>query len=336
MTQTGSARPLSPLEPGQPAPDFTLPAINREGEISLADYRGRSALLLALFRRLYCPFCRRAIAQLGVTADKLRPLGVETLAVVATAADRARLYFRYRPARVALVFTLLETASADATVAAGTRAAAVLPPPAPSLDGGAARAITPPEFFTEQEITAMRGGIASIYSIDPQADRYTDHGVGGPVEFAAFDARDAVPHRLYLGHGELFKLAGSEALPSLSHVRGVPSDFAKLVEAASGYVPWLHPLDHYGTLDPAPDQVVEAPAATWPEVAARRGSGVRHLDDQRAPASTSGAVQSSRTSTNSCGRSSDGRCATSGQSMRRAPEMPARMREAASSVVSRS
>jgi peroxiredoxin len=102
MTQTGSARPLSPLEPGQPAPDFTLPAINREGEISLADYRGRSALLLALFRGLYCPFCRRAIAQLGVTADKLRPLGVETLAVVATAADRARLYFRYRPTRVAL------------------------------------------------------------------------------------------------------------------------------------------------------------------------------------------------------------------------------------------
>ena len=36
---------------------------------------------------------------LGQTADKLRELGVETVGVVATPADRARLYFRYRPPR---------------------------------------------------------------------------------------------------------------------------------------------------------------------------------------------------------------------------------------------
>lgn len=90
------------LRPGAPAPDFTLPTIHRDGHVSLADYRGRTPLLLALFRGVYCPFCRRAIAQLGVTADKLQGLGVETLAVVATQLDRARLYFRYRPTRVAL------------------------------------------------------------------------------------------------------------------------------------------------------------------------------------------------------------------------------------------
>lgn len=42
-----------PLQLGQPAPDFTLPAVDGEGTVSLADYRGKSPLLLALFRGLY-------------------------------------------------------------------------------------------------------------------------------------------------------------------------------------------------------------------------------------------------------------------------------------------
>jgi hypothetical protein len=36
---------------------------------------------------------------LGVTAETLRGVGVETVGVVATAADRARRYFSYRPPR---------------------------------------------------------------------------------------------------------------------------------------------------------------------------------------------------------------------------------------------
>lgn len=48
---SGERRP--PVQPGEPAPDFTLPAANREGSVSLADYRGRSPLLLALYRGLY-------------------------------------------------------------------------------------------------------------------------------------------------------------------------------------------------------------------------------------------------------------------------------------------
>jgi hypothetical protein len=39
-----------PLQPGQPAPDFTLPTVPDEGFVSLADYRGRSPLLLVLLR----------------------------------------------------------------------------------------------------------------------------------------------------------------------------------------------------------------------------------------------------------------------------------------------
>jgi peroxiredoxin len=97
---TMSERP--PLTPGESAPDFTLPAVGREGTVSLGDYRGRSPVLLAMFRGLYCPFCRRAIAQLGATTDKFEALGVKTLAIVATTTDNARLYFRFRPTRAPL------------------------------------------------------------------------------------------------------------------------------------------------------------------------------------------------------------------------------------------
>ena len=92
----------APVKLGDPAPQFALPAVNREGQVSLDDYRGRSPVLIALFRGLHCPFCRRQLVQLGTTQDKLKALGVETMAVVNTPLERARLYFKYRPARVLL------------------------------------------------------------------------------------------------------------------------------------------------------------------------------------------------------------------------------------------
>ena len=73
-----------PLGEGDPAPDFALPAVNREGQVSLDDYRGRSAVLIGLFRGLHCPFCRRQVVQLGTTQEKLKAMGVETMAVVNT------------------------------------------------------------------------------------------------------------------------------------------------------------------------------------------------------------------------------------------------------------
>ena len=92
----------SPLQPGDPAPDFVLPTVDRDGTVSLADYRGKTPVLLAPMRGLYCAFCRRHIAQLGFTRQKLRALGVEVLAIVATTPERARLYYRFRPAGVPL------------------------------------------------------------------------------------------------------------------------------------------------------------------------------------------------------------------------------------------
>jgi len=87
----------SPLQPGDRAPEFTLPAVDREGTVSLADYRGRTPLLLGLFRGIYCPFCRRAIVRMGQAAGQLKAEGVEALAIVATTPENARFYFRFRP-----------------------------------------------------------------------------------------------------------------------------------------------------------------------------------------------------------------------------------------------
>jgi peroxiredoxin len=92
----------TPAQPGQAAPDFVVSAVQAEGMISLADYRSRTPLLLGLFTGLFCPFCRRAIAQMAATSEKLKPLGVESLAIVATELDNARLYFKFRPTRLAL------------------------------------------------------------------------------------------------------------------------------------------------------------------------------------------------------------------------------------------
>jgi len=91
-----------PLQPGDPAPDFMLRAIHSDRVVSLDDYRDRSPLFLALFRGLYCPFCRRAIAHMAASAEKLKPLGIESLGIVATELENARMYYSFRPVRLEL------------------------------------------------------------------------------------------------------------------------------------------------------------------------------------------------------------------------------------------
>jgi peroxiredoxin len=58
-----SETPERPLRPGDPAPHFNLLAVNRDGRIDLSHYRGRSSVLVGLFRGLESPFCRRQLVQ---------------------------------------------------------------------------------------------------------------------------------------------------------------------------------------------------------------------------------------------------------------------------------
>ena len=94
-----------PLQPGEPAPSFALPAVNLEGMVSLDSLRGRP-FLVGFFRGLHCPFCRRQVTQLAAVQPALRAAGVETLAVINTPVERARLYFRHRPTPVTLLSDL--------------------------------------------------------------------------------------------------------------------------------------------------------------------------------------------------------------------------------------
>lgn len=86
-----------PLQPGDRAPNIVLDAITRDGKIALEDFRGHSPILVGMYRGLHCPFCRRHITAQAQVDVALRDKGVESLTVVNTPIERARLYFRYHP-----------------------------------------------------------------------------------------------------------------------------------------------------------------------------------------------------------------------------------------------
>ncbi|MBZ9862982.1 redoxin domain-containing protein [Mesorhizobium sp. CA12] len=88
---------LVPLQPGDRAPNVVLDAITQDGKIALDDFRGQKPVLVGLFRGLHCAFCRRHIAAQARLDPELREKGVESLTVVNTPIERARLYFRYHP-----------------------------------------------------------------------------------------------------------------------------------------------------------------------------------------------------------------------------------------------
>jgi peroxiredoxin len=85
------------LQAGDVAPNIVLDAINRPGKVAIDDYRGRTPVLIGIFRGLHCPYCRRHIAAMAQLEPALREKGIDMLTVVNTPIERARLYFRYRP-----------------------------------------------------------------------------------------------------------------------------------------------------------------------------------------------------------------------------------------------
>src|SRR3954454_11573155 len=83
---------MLPLQPGDRAPNVVLDAITREGKIAIDDFRGQKPVLVGLFRGLHCPFCRRHIATMSQLTPALNEKGIESLTVVNTPIERARLY----------------------------------------------------------------------------------------------------------------------------------------------------------------------------------------------------------------------------------------------------
>jgi len=102
---------IGPLQPGERAPNFVLEAVTREGKVAIDDFRGQKPVLVGLYRGLHCPFCRRHIAALAQLGPVLREKGVESLTIVNTPAERARLYFRYHPMPALLAASDPERAS---------------------------------------------------------------------------------------------------------------------------------------------------------------------------------------------------------------------------------
>src|SRR5713101_8317512 len=92
-----TSQPDRTLQPGDVAPNVVLDAITRQGKVAVDDYRGRTPVLIGIFRGLHCPYCRRHIAAMAALEPALRGQGIDMLTVVNTPIERARLYFRYRP-----------------------------------------------------------------------------------------------------------------------------------------------------------------------------------------------------------------------------------------------
>src|SRR4051794_8682351 len=158
---------------------------------------------------------RTAAAMLAIVARQLEIVGQSLNALP----DRDRLAFAdacanallpASAARAPLVFELLDQAPRDLVLPAGSRVAARLPQLPPSLSGEAAAATASEAVFaTEETIVLSRGKLAAFYSIDPAGDTYTDHLPTVVTGSELFADAGPVPHELYLGHDEYFRLAGA-------------------------------------------------------------------------------------------------------------------------------
>ena len=155
-----------PVLPGEPAPAFTLPAIDSDKPISLMDYIGRSPVFLALHIGLWCPFCRRHIAQMGVTEAKLKSIGIESLGVVATPVENARLYFQYRPTRLRL--------AADPDLSTHRAYGVPKPVPTPELMKAVGETLINPDNVFPKPLPVPEAA-ATIGRLDGYKDNETDN-----------------------------------------------------------------------------------------------------------------------------------------------------------------
>ena len=201
---TLESRPV--IQAGDSAPNFTLPAAHGEGVVSLSSYRGRTPVLLTLLRGLYCPFCRRHVAHLGALAPKLEAEGVELVGVVATAPERSRLYFRFRPPRFSL--------AAD-------------PELSTHRTFGLPNAPLTPEIVSVAQAAAARDLRAANQPVPPENPLAALRGLDG-FESTEVDDADLQRHQAQLCGQFLIDRAGIVRWSSVECARGGPGSFGEL------------------------------------------------------------------------------------------------------------
>ena len=81
---------------GRAAPEFRL-ACAQGGEVGPQDFRGAKRVVLWFSKGLFCPFCRRNMAQLGLRYPEIQALQAEILQVTHNTLDEARGYLKHYP-----------------------------------------------------------------------------------------------------------------------------------------------------------------------------------------------------------------------------------------------
>jgi peroxiredoxin len=81
---------------GRAAPEFKL-ASAQGGEIGPQDFRGAKRIVLWFSKGLFCPFCRRNMAQLGLRYPEIQAMQGEILQVTHNTLEEARGYLKHYP-----------------------------------------------------------------------------------------------------------------------------------------------------------------------------------------------------------------------------------------------
>ncbi len=81
------------LAVGTVAPNFRLASAQGQ-DLTLAEYRGRKNVLVWFSKGLFCPFCRRYMAQLRLGYPELQTRDTEILQITWSTPEEAQLYFR--------------------------------------------------------------------------------------------------------------------------------------------------------------------------------------------------------------------------------------------------
>lgn len=114
-------------------------------------------------------------------------------------------------ARAPLVFSLVENSPLDVSLPAGSEAAAQVRPRVSASAGSRSDDTGVPQsliFSAEQAIAVSRAQIKAIYSVIPGNDEWTNHSAKLSEGFTLFADAGPSTHAVYLGHDELFAVAG--------------------------------------------------------------------------------------------------------------------------------